>query len=146
MNHLIQEYSVISTQCDFVTGCEDFVLIPGMVLPVCVDEMTYFHVFLSLQVSRDPCEVAIRLDENSILINGSWVGESQFDKVRMQMNFEMALPPGAHLLQALVRTLGGNPHFPEGPREWSPRKNKKSPKLSVVHCSPDSPAFLRIVG
>lgn len=142
----VKEHSVISTQGDFATTSEVFIRIPGTVLPLTVEEPTNFNLHASLNVSGDPCEVALKLDDQ-IITTGSLLAQAEsLLMISMQFTIQLRLEAGDHLLELQARALEGSPNIPEGPREWSPRKNKKLPRRSVFHASPGAPIIVRLIG
>lgn len=137
-----QKWEMVATGGDFLTTSTQFILVPGVLVCPRLDEPRTIRYSTSVVVSTAaPCEIGLMVDGNYIATVGAASANPNPSLTTLEIGGIVHLPTGLHVLQLAFRVaLPGNHGYPEGPREWSPRKKKIPPALLMMN--PRMPATL----
>lgn len=116
-------------------------LVPGVSFCFSLDAPRIIRYITRLVVSTAaPCEVGIMIDGNYIATVGSVPDYHNSSLTSLEIAGILHLPAGVHTLQLAFRVALPNNQYPEGPREWSPRKKK--PPIALLMKNSEIPATL----
>ncbi len=136
-----QKWEVVATDGDFLTTSIAFVQVPGISLCFSLNEAGIIRYYARVVVSTGvPSEIGFRVNGNYIVTVGS-IPEYLHSLTTLEVSGILHLPAGVHILELAFRVaLPRNQGYPEGPREWSPRKKTIPPALLLKN--PKMPATL----